>query len=234
MSKTRILIAAFVATLAFAVTPAGAQSGPTEHEWDGLVRVPSRNIDAAYLAPGADFTPYTKVMIDPTEAAFQRNWQRDYNRSSMGLSARITDAEAREALQLVQSSFHEVITQAYTAGGYQVVTTPGPDVLRLRTAVTNITVSAPDQMSAGRTRTYTEDAGTATLVVEARDSMSGAILGRAVDARTIDDSVNMMWRNRATNRADFMRTFRRWADLSVQATNRLRSTAPPAAATPGS
>ena len=60
MNKTRLLIATLAISL-LAASPALAQS---ETEWDGLVRVPSQNIDGAYLAPGADFRPYTKVMLD--------------------------------------------------------------------------------------------------------------------------------------------------------------------------
>lgn len=230
MNTTRIFIAA-LAAFTLSASPVLAQS---ETEWDGLVRVPSEHIDGAYLAPGADFRPYTKVMIDPSEAAFARNWVRDYNRSATGLSQRITDSEATRALQEVQAGLNEAFAEAYATAGYQVVTTPGPDVLRLRTGVLNITVSAPEQDTASRSRQFSEDAGTATLVVEARDSLSGAILGRAVDARTIDNNSSLQWRTRTSNRADFRRTFRQWAELSVQATNRLRSTAPPAATTPSS
>jgi hypothetical protein len=225
MSKARFFIAALAVSLSLTASPVFAQS---ETEWDGLVRVPSEHIDGAYLAPGADFRPYTKVMLDQSEAAFARNWVRDYNRDAVGLSNRITESEAARALQEVQAGLHEAFAEAYTTAGYQVVTTAGPDVLRLRTGVVNITVSAPDQDTAARTRRYSEEAGTATLVVEARDSMSGAILGRAVDARIIDENSSIQWRTRTSNRADFRRTFRQWGELSVQATNRLRSTAAPA------
>ena len=32
--------------------------------WDGLTEVNSRRMDSAFLLPGADFRPYTKVMLD--------------------------------------------------------------------------------------------------------------------------------------------------------------------------
>jgi hypothetical protein len=229
MNKTRSMIAALAATLALAAAPAGAQ---TQAEWDGLVRVQSQNADAVFLAPGADFRPYTKVMIDPTEASFRQNWVRDYNRDIRGVSGRITDVDAQRALETIQSGFHEEFTEAYTRAGYQVVTTPGADVLRLRTGVLNISVAAPDVGSAGRRNTYAEDAGAATLFVEARDSMTGAILGRAVDGRVIDDDSTIRWRTRASNRADFSRAFRHWADLSVEGLNRLRTATPVPAAAP--
>jgi hypothetical protein len=227
MLNRRTFAAAAIGALAVA-SSAAAQSVP--QEWDGLQRVDSERFRNAYLAPGAEFTGYSKVMLDPTEAAFTRNWQRDYNSSAMSLSDRITDTEASQILQEVQTAFHQSLTEAYRNGGYEIVTSPGPDVLRVRTGVANIRVSAPDSMSAGRTRTYAEDAGQATLIIELRDSMSGAVLGRAVDAQRVDDSGFMMRRNRSTNRWDFTRTFDRWSQNSVEALNHLRQLPAPAIA----
>jgi hypothetical protein len=212
-------------------SPAVAQTAP---DWDGLVRVDSRRFSAAYLAPGADFSGFTKVMLDPTEVAFRQNWQRDFNRSTSGVSNRITDQEARNILETVQAGFEAEFSAAYAAAGFQVVTTPAPDVLRVRTAVLNLAITAPDRMSPGRTSTFSRDAGQATMVVEARDSMSGALLGRAVDARAVGDRAFTMRRTRGTNRADFRRQFRSWADMSAQALNGLRETPPiPAAGAEG-
>jgi hypothetical protein len=173
---------------------------------------------------------YTKVMIDPTEAAFHRDWIRDYNSTSIGLQGRISDADARRALELVQSGFQEEFRDAYVAAGYEVVASPAPDVLRLRTAVLNIRVTAPDQMEAARTRSFAEDAGEATLVLEARDSMSNALLGRAVDRRLAGGNSQVLWRTRASNRSDFRRVFRIWAERSAQALGALRATPAAAAA----
>ncbi len=145
------------ALIVLALSTAAHRAEDVPTEWDGLVKVNSRNFDAVYLAPGVNFASYTKVMIDPTEAAFHRNWQRNYNSSVVGLEGRITDGDARRALELVQSGFQEEFREAYVAAGYQVVTEPGADVLRLRTAVLNIQVTAPDQMTAARTRTFAED-----------------------------------------------------------------------------
>src|SRR5215469_12292495 len=65
--------------------------------WDNLVRVDSKRFAGVYLLPGADFRTYTKVMLDPTEIAFNKNWKRDYNASSMSLSMRITDDDIRKS-----------------------------------------------------------------------------------------------------------------------------------------
>ena len=55
-------------------------------------------MDAAYVAPGADFRTYTKVMLDPGEVAFKKDWMRDVNDSSAGVSKDVTDEDAQKIL----------------------------------------------------------------------------------------------------------------------------------------
>lgn len=225
-----ILSTALAGLLVFAAPLADAQKKAPPTEWDGLQKVDAKRFDLAYLLPGADFKAYTKVMIDPTEAAFRKNWQRDHNNASgRSLDMRISDDEAREMLQAVQTSFHEIITQAYKDAGYQVVTTPGPDVMRLKTGVFNIDVDAPDQMTASRTRTYSSEAGRASMIIEVRDSMSGAVLARGIDTRDVGDGFTVR-RTRVSNRADFEREFKNWAKMSIDGLETLKAMPPIGAA----
>jgi hypothetical protein len=62
--------------------------------------------------------------------------------------------------------------------------------------------------------------------------MSGALLGRGVDRREAGDRAFVVQRTRATNRADFERMFRTWAQMSAQALSALRATSAPAGETP--
>ena len=101
------------------------------------------------FSPGADFRGYTKVMVEPTEVAFAKNWQRDYNRASRALSGRVSDRDVEEAVSEGVKAAHDIFTAAWTKGGYAVVTEPGPDVLRVKTGIINITVNAPDQPTSG-------------------------------------------------------------------------------------
>jgi len=106
-----------------------------------------------------------------------------------------------------------------------VVTTPGPDVLRIKTGVVNIWVNAPDVPAAGRSHTFAPEAGQATYFVEARDSITGAILGRAVDQRFAGDTAHN-WRTSVSNRADFRELVEAWAAASVRGVDALKSASP--------
>ena len=182
--------------------------------WDGLVQVPSKRLKLVYLAPQADFRGYTKLMLDPTEVAFKKNWARDYNSNRRGVSGRVSDDEVEKAVVKGVEVASDIFAQAFTSAGYQIVTAAGPDVLRVRTGIADISVTSPERIVAGRSYSFSNEAGFATLVVEVRDSQTGALLGRAVDGRVAGDDGALM-RNRVTNRADFRELVKAWAKHSA-------------------
>lgn len=201
---------------------AGAADAPPT-TWDGLVRVPSKKLKFVYLAPKTDFKPYTKVMLDPTEVAFDKNWVRNYNSQQADPTGYIEASDIRNAVTDGVKRSDKLFDKAFTDGGYQVVTAPGPDVLRVRTALLNIQVASPDLMSSmSRTITNSSAAGSAMLVVEVRDSQSNALLGRAVDQRLAGEGGSVL-RNSATNHADFDELIKTWAKASVAGLNELKT-----------
>jgi len=223
MKRLALFAAVTVATTSMLADPAISAKPPTN--WDGLVQVKSKRLDLVYLQPGADFRGYTKVLVEPTEIAFAKNWQRDYNRGSRALSSRVSDSDVQEAITAGVKAANDIFAQAWTKGGYTVVTEPGPDVLRVKTGIVNIEVNAPDRPTAGRSYSFSGEAGFATLFVEARDSMTGALLGRAVDRGIAGDN-SAAWRTAVSNRADFRQMVERWADTGVRGVTELKSLPP--------
>jgi hypothetical protein len=203
--------------LAFAgaQTPAG--------EADGLTKVQSKRLDVVMLRPGSDFRIYTKVKIDPVEVAFRKNWLRDYNRSARA-GSRISEDEAQRVIAEASATSHEIFERAYAKAGYQVTEESGPDVLRLRTGIVDLAIHAPDKTQ-GRSRTFANEAGVATLVIEARDSVSGALLGRAFDRKIMGES-GSLYRTRVTNRVDFEELLAIWAKASVRGLDELKALSP--------
>lgn len=194
--------------------------------WDGLVEVKPKRMDAAFLLPGADFRPYTKLMIDPTQVAFSKDWMKSINDQTRDLSRKVTDADAARILESARANFDDVFREAFGKAGYEVVTTPGPDVMRVATAVVNLYLNAPDTMTPGRSRTYTANAGEATLIIEVRDSMTGALLGRVMDRRETRSSARMQLANSVSNTSDFRMLFRSWADIATKGLEELKAHSP--------
>jgi hypothetical protein len=205
-----------------AASPLLAQA--SEDNWEGLVRVRSDKIELVYLAPEADFRPYTSVLLDPSELAMRQNWLRDQRRSSTSLGNQPTERDIQRGLERGQQQFDTYFAEAFTKAGFTIATEPGPNVARIRSGVVDIDVVAPD-VGAGRTRTFADEAGSGTLIVEVRDSMTNALLGRAIERRVAGD--NGPWlRTSASNRADFDRLFRRWAETSAQGLVELKALSP--------
>jgi hypothetical protein len=220
------------AALALFATAALGADKPME-SWDGLVQVKSRRLDVAYVAPGADFRPYTRLLIEPTQVAFHKDWMKDVN-NRRDLSRRVDEEMASGILEAARTNFADVFGEAFSKAGYTIVTAPGADVLRLSPAVTNLYINAPDVMAAGRSSSYTANAGEATMILELRDSVSGALLARVTDRRETRDSIGLQQANRVTNTADFRSLFRNWANICVKGLGTLKSVSPiPATLTPG-
>jgi Protein of unknown function (DUF3313) len=215
---------AFATVLALFLGTALADEAPAT--WDGLVEVKPKKMDVVFLLPGADFRPYTRLMLDPTEVAFRKDWMKEMNSASMSLSRRISEEDAAEILAAARSNFEDIFREVFTEAGYEVVTAPGPDVLRVSTGVLNLYLNAPDTMSAGRSRTYTANAGEATLVIEVRDSTTNAVLGRVVDRRETMEGVGMQSANRVTNLADFRALFKQWAATAAKGLDELKAHSP--------
>jgi len=222
----RSMLASLAASLVLAVPQAFAADQPSPQNWDGLVQVESTKLDAVFLLPGEDFRPYTKVMIDPAEVAFRKNWMRDINNQRRSVSGHVTQEDAEEIMAAARTNFADVFAEEFRKGGYTVVQTPGPDVLRLRPGILDLYITAPDTMSAGRARTFTVEAGEATLIIEVRDSTTLALMGRAVDRRTTRTSPTLSYSNSVTNLAEFRELFRQWAKITVSGLTHLKELSP--------
>lgn len=220
-----------VALVLMAGAPVAAQEPGAPESWDGLVAVIAPGLDAAFLYPGADFRSFTKVRLDEPEVAFRPNWLRDARRSRSAAS-RVTDADAARILKTVTASTIDIFTRAFTDAGFEVVTRDAPDVLRVRIGIVDLVVNAPDTMAAGRTRTFTTNAGEATLIVEARESVTHALLARIADRRETRTMFGQA--NRVTNTADFRALAATWAQIATARLSRLREISPvPDPLTPG-
>jgi len=111
--KRSALVAACAALFSL---PALAAAPPTE--WDGLVRVPSKKLELVYLQPGADFRGYSKVMLDPTEVAFKKNWRRDYNRGTRDLGGQVSESDVQRAVAEGITAASDIFAKAWQKGGY--------------------------------------------------------------------------------------------------------------------
>ena len=106
-----------VAILAGCATQSAAPSS-----WDGLERRDVKGIDQVYVRPNFKFPHYKKVIIDPVQVAFSKNWNQD---STVDLSRRLDAADIQGIKDGLAKLLRERFTRELTAGGYQVTDIPG-------------------------------------------------------------------------------------------------------------
>lgn len=202
-----------VALITAAATAGFAQENDDGLTFDGLERIEPARVGAAYIDPDADFSVFRRVAILDPFVAFRSNWQRDANRGrGRNVSARDMERIKADVAWL----FQDVFTQRLEAAGFEIVNVANFDVLVLRPAIIDLDVTAPDVRSAGRSRTWAASAGAATLYLQLIDSVSGDVLGRAIDRRAARRAGGQVaWTNRVTNSAEARRMLGRWADILV-------------------
>jgi hypothetical protein len=63
-------------------------------------------------------------------------------------------------------------------------------------------------------------------VLEVRDSVTGALLGRVLDRRETQSTGSMQWTNSVTNLADFRRLVQQWGSISTKGLTELKDQSP--------
>ena len=203
--------------MTFVLAPAAVMAADSEDpklDWEGLVAVEESNLAIVKIDPEADFSAFQRVSILQPFVAFRSNWERDQNRSR---SRNIRASDVERIKENVADIFVGVFTEQLEAAGYEVVNYADEDVLILRPAIIDLDIAAPDVRNPGRSRTYIAHAGEATLFIELYDSLTGDLLGRAIDRRGARRGGGWaVQANRVTNRSDARREFRVWADALIE------------------
>lgn len=204
---------AMLTAAAFIASPArAAKDPPPEVSEDGLHLEKSTKTRLVYLKPGADFSQYQRVGILDCQVEFEKNWQRDFNESQVGLERRVSDSDAERIKTNLAAEFKKVFLEELGKnGGYEVSDVVAPDVLLLRPALLNVEVNARDLMTPDMSATIVRSAGQMTLVLELWDPESKTILARVMDAEA-DREGFAQRANRVTNKAAADEILKRWAD----------------------
>ena len=208
-----------VVALLCAATLAGCTQTTPVDEWDGLVRRPGTRIDTVFVKPDADISGFTSVMLDPVQVSFASNW--DPNQGVRNPARRLNAADVAAIQTGLATMFRETFSADLARGNFQLVEQAGPDTLRVSAAIVNLFVTAPDTMTAGRSRTYTANSGQMTLVLELRDAVTGELLARAVDTQRGRQSGSMSFTDSVTNTADARRAISTWSTALTQGLNDL-------------
>jgi hypothetical protein len=208
----KLLVIGLIACVAGCTQTPSIETGPdAEYTYDGLVRIKNSRLKDAWVDPDVDLTQYNKIMVG--DAVFEFRSAKKSTSASMIRRANeseywMSDTTKQKLIDTVTEVFRDELQKSQK---FTLADQAGPDVLVLVGGLHDIVSLVPPEQ-VGRSEIYLRSVGEATLVIEARDSLSGETIYRAVDRRAAEraggDLVNS---NAVTNMAEVRRLARRWA-----------------------
>jgi len=179
--------------------------------YDGLHKVDNTRMKDTWAKQDLDLNGYTKVLI--VSAGIEYRSVRPVNRSSYARSRSSEFPLSEKQKRKLEISAREAfLEELKNTEKFELVAEPGADVLSLSVALLDVVSSVPPESIGSRTDFYLKELGSATLVLELRDSQSGEIFVRTIDRRKAE-SAFIRESNPVTNMAEAKRSFRRWARI---------------------
>ncbi len=212
MNKHLLMLAAvlLIATGCAATEPSIDTSADAVLTFDGLAPVKNANFREAWADPDVDFTQYNKIILGDAQFEF-RAVKKGSSMSSIRRSNEtefwIDDKSRERLVETVTGIFGEELAKAK---GFTITEERGADTLVLVGALHDIVSRVPPE-HIGRGEIYLSSVGEATLVIEARDSLSGETIYRAIERRAIERPGDAIQANTVTTWAEVRRWARRWA-----------------------
>ena len=210
LSRNFLAVAFLSLSLGGCATPTPTiDTGPNaEITFDGLYEVQHGAADKVWALPDLDLSGYTKIMIQGAGIEYRPGGES--GRSSMSRSRggpfEVTDKQKTRFRQVVGETLLDELGKSEK---FTLVKEPGPDVLLIRGALLDVVSYVPPE-PIGRSEIYLTEIGEVTLVLELRDSITDAILVRAIDSDSIGGDGMMKNSNRATNTSEVKQVIRKW------------------------
>jgi len=211
MSKQITMLAVSMLILGGCASEPSIDTGPdAKMTFDGLAPINNSRFREAWADPDVDLKQYNKMIIGGAEFEF-----RAVKKSTGSTSVRrnsnnefwMDDKTRAKLVETVTAVFAEELT---SVKGFTVTEEKGADTLILIGGLHDIVSRVPPDL-VGRGEIYLSSLGEATLVIEARDSLSGETIFRAVDRRAAERMGDMINVNSVTTMSEVKRWARRWA-----------------------
>ena len=167
--------------------------------FDPFAEVALLLVMAAAIGLVGTLADYHRVQIEPVQVAFHKHWDPTRTGSRIKLGKEERENIRSGVATAVQEAF---VKELRDKSRYQVVNEAGPDVLRVKVAIVDLYVNAPDTEGVGMSRTYTVSAGQMTLFAELFDSESGQLLARVIDKREGRDNQMYQLANSVVQRGE--------------------------------
>lgn len=160
-------------------------------------------------ATGADWSGYSKVMLETATVEFRDNWVEDQRRHS---DLKIREKDIERLKTGASDLFREVMSRELSQAGYTVVTDSGADVLLFKPRIVKLDIFAPDRVRDYIGVSLADSKGFMTVELDIHDSVSGELL--ATTSHYLSDPYDGYMERATTvsNRQAFRMMLMRWSD----------------------
>jgi len=204
-SRACLALVSALLVAACSTQPSQPQIG-AEESFDGLRRITNSQADAAWVRPGVDLAAYRKLRLEGAGIEFRPVKRTGSSQREFSMS----EAQKTRLREIVVEVFRE---ELMASERFSLVEESGPDVLTVWGGLYDVVSFVPPEQ-AGRRDVFINQVGAATLVIELRDSESGATLVRALDRRAASRAGSQLsFSSSASNWGEVRRVARRWATL---------------------
>jgi hypothetical protein len=182
---------------------------------DGLHRVRTSRVGAAFVRPGASFQGYRRIKLADITISYKHEPRVRVDRAQERRGAsRGNYALTESSMQWLEDEFQKIFEDELGKSEvFEVVDEPGPDVLLVAGHIVDLVVEAPRESSSARESVWVKESGRMTLILDVRDSQSNAALARMADRRAVQaGGGSTAYRSDPVSNTSAVRTlYRRWA-----------------------
>jgi len=224
LATVPLLATILASTACTPANPVIETDGPT---YDGMVPVRDSGMKEAWVKPDINISSYRQILLLPVEVQFRatRPGAGNATFASQDRNFPVSPENQQRLVDTVTTVFREELAQSRNL---TLTNEPGADVLLVRVSLLDIVSKVPPE-GPGRTDTFLDEFGAATLVLELQDSMSSEILARAVDRRVADPlngidglgTSSLSRANPVTAWSEVRRVAQRWATLATRRIDQL-------------
>ena len=214
--KHLIMLLAVVILSACQSTPT-VQTGPeAEVTFDGLHKVDASKMRNAWVKPDLNLAGYNKIKL--VDAGIEYRAVRPVSRATSSGRSEFPLTEQQKA------RLEEIVVEVYLeelakSKNFTLTDEDGPDVLTLTGALLDVVSRVPPERT-GRSDYYISSVGSATLVIELRDSQSSEILARAIDGQAFQSAYTQK-SSRAHTTQEVKRGLRKWGKRLTEVLDQL-------------
>ncbi|RLA37439.1 MAG: hypothetical protein DRR15_02035 [Gammaproteobacteria bacterium] len=190
--KNILFVILVLGLVACTARPTIDTSPGAKFSYDGLAPVTNSRFEEAWADPDVDLREYKKVIAAAAEFEFRTHLKSRTSSAGRGRGAiefRMSDEAKQKLIDEVTAAF---ANELQSVKGWEFVEEPGEETLILVGRFLDIVSHVP-RSAGGTGEVMISSVGEVTLVIEAKDSLSGETLFRAVQRSTIKDRAGSIY-----------------------------------------